>query len=243
MQLKIGIYAFAVGSNKITAGRRVLVNKGGQLYAYELHWQIHGYLYCNGQADASAQIAALNLALSIPYQNVALYNDDGSLSGTVMQNQGSTTGVLVVDGPNYPLGEYGAIYSTEVPFDFSVRAEFPFTGTANLLLDFHEELHFAGGLPIFVCKPSLNTVAQRQRTAFREPYKATQQGSITGYLKYPTIPAPIWPNYLAKAPETARKSPERKGNVPAAYQGYTIDYAYTFESPYILSGTPNLWIK
>lgn len=134
----------------------------------------------------------------------------------------------------------GPEYATIRSFSFKASAEYPYAGTSNFLLSFHETLTFWGGGPIYCHRLAINGPPQKQMPYPASIYSCRQQGSVVGYQNYPTIPGAKFPFALKESPNISNKSPMRRGR---GYQGYQTDYSYMFESAAPLVATPSLWIS
>ena len=241
MQLKYGTsYSFDVNSVMITSRLETRVNAGGQPFAQTRHYHVTGYLSGDGQVALTQAENALKTALSVPFRDLALFNDDGSLSSEILLNAGSLTGVIVRN-LEFPKSE-GPEYATLRSFAFDASAEYPMNGTLSLLLSFTESISFSGGGPLYIHRPSLNALPQKQMTWRFTPYRATQRGEAVGYRAWPKPPPPRWGYALKQTPSITPTSPTRKG-LPGQYAEYKLTWAYEFEDARPLVGNPTLWIS
>lgn len=236
-----GSYQFANNAIVVASEVKTMMNSGGQPYAHQYTFKVKGYLGAAGdtQATITQKMSALHTALQRPYQNFIFRQDSGSPSATFLLNNTSVTGAVVIDGPNFAESR-GAEYSSQREFDFTVRAEYALTGTANLLLNFSERLSFHGTGPRFVVKEAVIGLPQKQQVREHTVSYATQSGSAEGYTKYPNVPPPLWPTDLTEAPHIEYTSPDRMGR---AYQCWRVSWNYSFASALPLVGRPNLWLS
>jgi hypothetical protein len=239
MELFYGTMGFGPNAASYTVSDEVAWNEGGQPYARKRRFEVQGRLFVDGQADASAKINALRNALDVQFLDLVFRHDDGTASADVLTNTGSSTGVRSL-GASFPEAE-GPEYATIRTFRCAFEAEYPLSGTAGLLLSFRETLTFRGGGAVYVVLPAISGGAQRQLVypAGGTAYEATQEGEAVGYLDWPVIPGPLFPDALKQAPEVSRASPKRVG---AGYQEYATRWSYAYESTVPLVGTPNLWL-
>ncbi len=218
---------------------RALINKGGQPYAIRRAITAEGYLAANGQDAITVAENTLKAALSVPYQDLIFFHDDATPSSEVLLNAGSISGVVVTDGPTFEQGQ-SPDYATIRTFRFTAEAEYPYPNSQALLLSFTESLTFWGGGPFYAHRRAVNGPPVKQQIWPATEYHCTQSGVIVGYLEYPTLPAPKFPQALKEAPRTTPKAPEKRS--PGRYQGYEVSYEYHFESASPLVGVPTLWI-
>jgi hypothetical protein len=234
---KFGTYAFANNSIELRVSHRPVLNDGGQPVEMMKRVDVMGYLDGEGAAAISQAASALVTALSIPYQDFLLYQDDNTPSDTSLYNAGSLTGVVVKD-IDFPDGRAGE-YVTYRKFRFAVEASYPFNNTQSALRSFHERITRSGGGYRDVWRPSLNGTPQRQRVYRATVYTTIQEGQAVGFLATPLRPPPKWPQYLVEAnPQTSEDSPERRGNL---YTDFAISWRYEFQSDVPLLGAPTFW--
>jgi hypothetical protein len=248
MQLSYGGTPIS-GANQcmVTSDLRTHLNEGGQPVEQERTYSVTGYLatavttgIAAQQADLAGQENALKALLALPYRDLILQNDDGSNSSELLLNSGSLTGVIIEDLA-FPRAE-GPEYATIRSFSFRARATYPYPGTGNLLWSWHESLRMWGGRPIYAMRRAINGPPQRQLIWPITEYAAAQSGEIVGYLAYPTVPAPLFPQALKEAPVIDPGSPKRRG-APNTWTHWPIRYSYSFESVGPLAGVPRKWVS
>ena len=237
MHLKWGTYTFDANSTLLSASARTQFNRGGQPYSLLRSFTVNGYLSADGQAAITLAENTLKTALAVPFKDLVLYHDDGSASSEILPNAGSISGVKVTQGPTFST-TMGPEFATLRSFQFTAEAEYPLSGTASLLLDFHETLSFSGGGAVYAMRRAINGPPQRQLVYAQTEYRCTQQGMAIGYASYPVVPGPKFPAALRESPRIDRKAPQRMGN---GYQGYEVAWSYVFESVGPLVGVPTLW--
>jgi hypothetical protein len=237
MLLKWGSYPFTANECDVKA-RSEVKKAGGKPYARRTSMHVAGRFYCSGQSDATSKQNALINALAVNYQDLILYQDDNAVSATLLTSAGSFGGVVITDGPNFEENE-GAEYATQRSFSFTAEAEYPFSGTDNILLSFEETLSFSGGGPKVVFRPNVYGPFQKQTVYPQTTYKVVQSGSAVGYKTRPAIPPPIWPaDENRDMRESSAKTPER---MALRLGNYAVSWTYHFESINPLIGSPNIW--
>lgn len=239
MRITYGSYQCDENATTLQSSQRTNINNGGQPYSVTRRFDVQGYLAGSSQAAIATAQAALKAALDVPYQDLKLLLDSGANSADVLLNQGSISGVKIVEGPSFT-DTMGPEYATLRSFRFSAEAEYPLSGTALILLDWQETLTFSGGGPIYTHRPAINGPPQKQLVYPASVFRCQQQGQAVGYLAYPLPSPPKFPSALMQAPEIRRTAPKRKG--PGRHEGYTISWSYSFESGSALVGLPTLWV-
>ncbi len=244
MYLKWGSYTFDDGACKIATSGGLVFNEGGQPLSQRRRVDVDGYLSANGQVACTLAMSALETALARQYQDLILYNDDGSVSATALLNSSSISGVRVVSSPSYPDWK-GNERNQFVRFTFAVEAEYPLSNTQNMLVSFRERLSFSGGGPRRVVMEALDTLPQTQTVRLFTAYQVIQQGQAVGYRATPAAPQSIWPDALMESPNFDYDSPTRAGgfgSVPAKYKDFFVSWRYLHKSPTPLTGSPSLWL-
>lgn len=240
MYIKYGSYQFAAGAVEPIISREPVRNAAGFVIGIKVSVELRGYLDGTSQSEITAATIALENAFKVPFQNLIMYQDDGSESATVLKNANSLTGVRVVSGPNFPTGKNSEGLNIRT-FEIKLEAEYPVIG-GQFLMDFTEQIAFSGGGPKFIHRPNLLGIPQKQLVYPNTVYRAVQSGHSVGYLGYPTTPPPIWPSALMEAPDKTIVTPKRVGFGPTAYREFAVSWNYRFESAFPLVGLPNLWV-
>lgn len=244
MQLFLGSYAFPVNGALVTTRTTIERSQSGRPLAWLQSIDVVAFLFPVG-AGASNQEKLTNaegllrIALSKPYQDLALKTDSGSLTGTCLINAKSISGVVVTDGPNFEDGmtpEYVAIRTAR----FKAEARYLFSGTADALVNYQESITVTGnGGPIRKWRIPVNAPPIRQETTKYSIIRTVQQGSAIGYTKYPIPPAPIYGTEFLQNETTAvqEQSPTPMGR---GWLNYPITWNYVYESSKPLVGRPRL---
>ncbi len=129
MQVKYGGTTFAMNEAQVKTAS-VFINDANDLPVLRRDTvRIKGYLNntdpANSQTTLTNQIIALNSELTKPFQDLYVFQDDGTtLSAIRLMNTGSTSGVHIVDGPNYPDGA-GYDYGSYRVYEFAMECEYP----------------------------------------------------------------------------------------------------------------------
>lgn len=239
MQLAYGSYQFTIGATKI--GTKVSVRRNGYGRPFErtVMLAVKGTIFASGQTASSTAQNALMTALATPYQDLILYQDDGSESATVLKSTGSISGVRIIDGPHF-LGEQGFEYGQGREFEFKAEAVYPFSGTDSLLLSFREQIEFHGGGPLYTVRPAKRGPAQRQQIYQQTAYVAIQTGEAYAYRDYPANPRNIWPAKQKQAPIITLIGGTRVGE--STYENFGKSWRVIYESEVALAGSPTLWV-
>lgn len=239
--MKWNTYLFPV--NGVRAASKISLRRSdaGIPYAYAGTVRVSGYLEGSGQADLTTKQLALEAALKTP-GDLTLLQDSGAPSATRLTNTNAISGVMVIDGPDFP-GDTGGEYGNYRKFEFTVWGEFPIAGVnTHVVLSFNETLVRMGGGPFRVSKRSPNANAPQIQTVFREgqvEYKLTQSGQAVGYLRYPAFPPPLFPGNLEDSPVLRHMSPHRNGQ---GYEKWGIAWEYKFiANGDVLQAFPNIW--
>jgi hypothetical protein len=238
LQLKLGQYEFDSNACFISTRMETVWSAGGEAIAYRYLWTVEGYLSGSSQTDLTTKALALETQLKRQDLDLIFYRDDGGESANFLHSRGSMTGIRITRGPDFT-NRNGSEYATERTFSFEAEAEYPTRNDSSVLMSWEEELETGGGYPLIIHRPAINAPPQKQIVFQQMPYTATQSGAIVGYLKYPSVPPPLFPAHLKEAPVIHRRSPERRK--PGNHQGFSVTYRYVFESATPLVGLPTLW--
>jgi hypothetical protein len=237
VQWRLGSYLFPAGCVSFRTQRQTLRNGAGVPYSERATITLAGVLFGDSQAAIAFQMAALEAAVRVPYQDLVLVRDDGG-PGAGLLNATSTTGVVCTQGPSWD-GD-GANFSTFINFQgLTFEADYPLTtGQANVLVAFTESVRVTGGLAqIAWLRPSTGPVI-RQRVTDATEYRVTQRGTAVGFLDYPAVPPPLWPDAL-EGQDITYDDPELQG---AQFRNFKVSWAYEFGSADPLPGAlPTRW--
>lgn len=242
MQLYHGTYAFPIGAASISTN--VLPEWGavGQILRTIHTWDIETTLQvstteqsvADAQTEMAARIAEFKAAITLPYRDLVLYQDNGQPSAMVLRNSGSLTGVRLTrySEPTTEGAENDLYRTIRVSFE----ASYPFLGgVANPIVSYQETLEFSGGLPLYEVYPSINGNNQEQLIYPREPYACVQSGTAVGYLDYPPFPLPLFQHGRIRRAKTGG---EQQGLIVT---NWGIRWNYEFKSVTPLNGVPHVW--
>lgn len=236
MYLAYGSYVHASGETTLSILKTVLRSEIGTRIGFTEQWKISGFIQASNVANLTAALYLLETAYSVDGNNIALYNDDGSLTQHFMLTNNTQGGVRVVDF-SYPDG-YGGEYTTYRKYSVTLEGRF-ITAARNQIVAWLETLSFTGdGGPRFVMQQPLIGTPQKWQTASQTPYQCTQSGTSVMTFDYPTPPGPLFP----QAEHHDRRRIERKGPeiIFGAFQNYGVSWQYEFESTSPLFGDPTL---
>jgi hypothetical protein len=237
VQLKWGSYPFDVDGVRVATMSERLLSENQVPYGTRTTFRVSGWMLGSGQSDLSAKQRLMEIALRNQYQDLILYQNDNARSATTMLNADANGGLVVTAGPNFP-GEEGAEYATQRRFDFEVTGEFFFAAAQTLILNFSESLSFDGGGEVYIMKPAVEGLSQRQLVWENFHQTVIQRGRAVGLIREPVIPPSIWPFALTKKPRYDYQSPRRIRN---GYQEIEVSWEYVHEWPTPLVGRPNIW--
>lgn len=240
MQLKIGSYAFTANSCWVTVRREFVLNEADIPYVERIELDIEGFLFGTGQSDLTTKENALVTmieSLQAAGKDVSLNRDDGKQSGVYLRHRTSLTGVLCMRGPSF--GEKtGAEYAVQRKYSFTLRADYPIINTRTALISFSEKMDFSGGGPVYIYKDAINGPPQKQLSVFQKPYQLIQSGEAYGFLAYPRVPPPAFPECLMQEPEIGKITPNRSGDT---YKKFGMKWSYVMQSVAPLFAVPTLW--
>lgn len=243
MRLKYGNYTHDDYEASVKISRKANYDDGGRVKSWTERWMVEGFLQADTQALLFAKIRLLNAAYAYDGGNIGLYTTAGAATSHVLLSSTTIGGTKVIDGPNYPENK-GPELGLYRSYSVTVEGEILNLAVANTILNFTESLTIEGGGARDLFLQPLVGLPVRQRVATNTPYKATQQGTIVGYLSYPSVPAPLFPGLeFQDKRRVIKKSPKRDGPPQTpVYTMFPIDYYYYFESATPLFGQPNRWI-
>lgn len=228
MQAFYGNYAFPPNSVIPQTRKRLVRGANGLPASTEVAVECSGEIIAAGQRATVAACAALERALAVPFRDFVIRCDDGSVAVS-LPNATALGGVLVTEGPDYPKGD-GAEFATGRAFRFVVSATYPLQAGQLILLTYEETVTFRGGGPQVVFMEPVNGPSIPQLAKEATAFYATQAGTATGLLAYPTPPRPLWPGALlggTEAPVVARTTPAVQTGLR---QQFRVTWQYNFGS-------------
>jgi hypothetical protein len=221
------------GAANLTWGRRLLRNKAGVGYGFEVEVTAGSLgLACAGAADAAVKAAMVAEILSIP-------NGDLVFDGVRFATDAATLdGIRCVEGPVWS-NRPGANGETYLEYAATWSWSY-FTASAPRLQFFTETVTVTGGTQQPVERGILNGPNIIQAIITAQCWRAVQAGQQVGISARYADPGPIWPALIVDQSITNR-SAERMGN---AYVNYFTGWQYQFLSPPALPliPLPNEWL-
>jgi hypothetical protein len=222
---------------------KVIWNAGGQALAIDKTFSVEGYIYGDMQAQITAQMVALQNALSIQNQTLVLLQDTGAPSATLLTPAGAISGVQVHGGPSFPRYQ-GAEYATYRWFTATFYASYPFGNARAFLMDFHEQVEVWGGPSKYASRESITPGGgQVQMVYAATNFHCRQSGEAIGYLSYPPTAPPLFSIPTLVPPKISRRSPRRRST--GSYQEFPITWEFEWASPgplQVATIVPNLWV-
>jgi hypothetical protein len=240
MILQCGGYRHAQDECEVVRMLDREIGPGGEIIKIRRSWQISGQLQAADYLTLQVAKAVLEAAYAQPYPDMILWHNDQATVHDSILNAGSTSGVRVISGPNYPTGK-GAQGGTFIDYTVSVEATYE-AAVANteLLESFQETVSESGGGRRIVVVDTVDDDPVPQLLNRRTKYKYTQSGQAVGRFGYPPPPPPNWPGWENEAERSiTRVGPRREGR---NLTGYSVSWSYVFESPEPLEGLPNVWV-
>lgn len=233
MILKYGTYSHASGEASIVVEKKVNESETGVKISFTETWTITGWLHADDTAGLTTAILALESAYGVNGYDLGLYLDDGATVTAHYMQTALARGGTRVKSLKYPKGD-GAEYTTYRQYEIIVEAEFPM-GNAGITA-YEETVTLTGGGPLYVFLETLTGPPQKQLVKQQTTYKATQAGSATGDIAYPSIPAPLWPDAEHVTRRSIAKMHPRIAR--QTLTDYTVSWSYEFESSTPLIGSP-----
>jgi hypothetical protein len=241
VQIRWGNTFLEANGAGLTVARRGVENAANVVYRTEVVAAVEGWL-TGTQAQLIAKCAALERGLAVPYQDLVLIANDGTIA-LRLANAGSMTGTRVLGGVDYPdSGRGSAEFVNRRLFRFAVSATYPLVA-GPVLLDFLETVEDSGGGPVIDFQRPVNAAPIPVQIYPAVEFRATQQGfAVSRALTpnaYPVPPGPLWRGLLLQTP-TFRKSGRR---VSAQEWELRVEWAYQFGSATAFLGglPPNVW--
>lgn len=192
MHIKYGEYTHDTNECTIAISRRGLYTEDGSRYGYRDRWEITGMLQAASQGALTGAIDGLKAAYAENGLDIGLYTDSGSATSHSITSEDTTTGTLVMEGPDFPEGE-GAEYTTFRHYRIVLEAET--TGdTGGLLVSYQETLLYRGtGGPVWRYLPVLTGPPQQQMLQQQSTRWLFQRGRAEQAVTYPARPGPLLP--------------------------------------------------
>lgn len=220
-------------------------NDAHQLIDLRRRWEISGQLHGNTSAEIITAKAALEAAYAIPYQDLILYLDDGSTIHDSLLNRGSSTGVKIIAGPDYPV-DRGAEGGTFLTYAIVAEAAYEFNqpqagggSDPDRLESWTETIAVSGGGPRYAMVEVVDGPPVRQLIVGQTKTRIMQSGQAVGRRRHPSPPTPALPDWENPAErQITQVSPGQEGQQAT---GYTTTWSYVFEGPGLGAPEPNPW--
>lgn len=234
MRLRIGNTLLAANSTDVVVSIRATFGMYGNPLTYIHTLNASGSLDGDTQALCAAAEATFRAAVSVPYQDVALLLDDGTVSPSALANAGSTSGVRLLS-LNFPNTWGGAEYATVRGWQATWECEY-LVGL-DQLVDYTETVTIVGnGGPRRAVTETINTAPVEEILSLLTPFRATQTGRAVGLLSYPTPGRVLWPAALQN-PDTAVSRETPKPNAQKNLE-FAVSWNYSYLSATQLDGKP-----
>lgn len=240
MRIRVGSYRFNLAASELSITSDPVLNAMKVAVAIETTWAIKTKLR-NPTGDAKQfyrYLREFEAACSVNGRDVVLEHTDGTPSYHMLLNSQAIGGVRCTKFPSFPTGARGeAINYRSIEVEY--RATQPL-GSSQYMA-FNEQITIRGGGARFGCREVNIGPGVRQQLRTATTCFATQSGSATGYLQYPSPPPAIWPFALTdEYGDLTLNSPSTIGqSFNAMQQDYTISWSYSFAFPTRLSGVPH----
>lgn len=237
MQIRWGNAFLEVDGAIMATAKRTVENAANVPYEMQVIASIEGW-WTGTTPQLVAKCAAFENALAVPFKDLVLAGDDGSIIQR-LANAGSTTGTRCLEGPDYPRNT-GAELVNYRYYRFSITANYPL-GTGPILLDYLETVETSGTGPVTDFQLPAKGPPIPVQLYSATPGRMTQQGyAVTQGLSpvsYATPPNPLFPSSLLVAP-TFKRSAKRSG---AQKWECRVEWAYSMGAIGALTGLPNAW--
>jgi len=222
-----GQYSFQVNGVEFTTRTDCIRTAGNRPYKNRTVLNGKGVLLAIGSQPLSALQLQLEAALNQVGGNFILYDDNNAATSIRLLSTGAEPPGVVVTDYSFPESQSGDLVTGRA-FQFTAEATYPNSGSAGAIIDYTESISQVGnGGPQVNWQNAFNGPPIPVRTYQFTMIQVVQQGSATGYLAYPTPPAPVLPPAYQQNQQQAveRKTPKPNGTE------YTINWKYVFQYP------------
>lgn len=250
MQLKYGTYTFAANGVTCQTNTQPQHNAAGMVATLVTAMTVTGDLLApsgstNPQHDLTVMQLALEAALTIPYQDLILFDDNNVRTATLLTNANTLSGVRLMEGATFDAGRSTGEYAVKRAFSFKMSVEYLYPRRLTPLQSFSESVSYSGGMPIRQMCRAVNKPPIDQIVWPYTEYEATQSGEAVGLISWPfggpkNMPLLLFPaGMLRAAPEITPSGPDRVG--PAGYKNYKVRWVARYASVSPLIAAPTLW--
>lgn len=150
--------------------------------------------------------------------------NNGGQSGWWLDGVTSLTGIRIKNFSDTQKDP--SAYVTHLAFSLQLEAEYPLPGIDDVMA-YREEITISGnGGPTYAIVPVFQGPPHRYQLTESSPLVITQSGQAVGFSGYPSVNAPLWPEYEnGPARQIKRGSPEREGQ---NFTEFPVSWGYTF---------------
>lgn len=201
----------------------------GRVLRHRRSVEVTGPIYGDGQIALSRAEALARQALSVPYQDLVFFADDGTPTSLSLYTRDSLSGVTVVSGPHFDRPD-GPDFVNMRTCRFTAEGEFVAPAAAGALVSWQQTMSRQGnGGPSRRWRFPVNAKPIRQIVSPHSLVRVTQSGRAVGHLARPAPAAPLIPReYLVnEADAVTEESPRPVG--PGAWVEWPVRWSYSFE--------------
>lgn len=243
MQLFWGSYSFP--TNQAACTMRLTDIRGDNRRELRRVMSVNVRATLDGSTQAELTLAErlCRAALSRPYLDLVLKQDNGSPSGIQLINQTSLSGVRIVDGPHFPEA-LTPEYVNSRTVEFTAEAEYVVAGSENAIISWEESVSVMGnGGPDYVMRFPINAGGIPQEVSPTSSIITTQRGRAVCHTKEPPLPRPMFPMTMTRYSFPMNKNCGYEYGSPKAigrgWVEYPLTWQYQWHSTKILKGKPN----
>jgi hypothetical protein len=224
MYIKYGNYQHEANECTVAISQRGLYTEDGSRYGYRDRWEITGRLQAADQSALTSAINAMRIAYATNGHDLGLYTDAGAATSHSIDSSATTTGTMVVEGPDFPEGT-GAEYTTFRNYRIVIEAETTGSG-GGTLVSYQQTLTYRGtGGPLWAYLPVLVGPPQQQMLQQQSTRWLYQRGRAEQLVTYPAIPGPILPAAEhADQREWTQETLSDGSNRKVSTWSYTMEY-------------------
>lgn len=237
---QFGNYKHAVAETEIDFQRRAVASDTGEIIYVTTSIDIQGTLIAATQTALHKAIGQLQDAYATGGKDAILRFPNGSATHIKLLTADCLGGVRVTMPPSFPSNRDGS-YTTWINYRLQLEGDVFVEATENTIA-FSETTVFSGGGPEYGHLRPLNAPPIKVMLRSHSVFRCVQSGQAEGLLYRPTMPAPLFPDALMKAPEQRLTSPKRRGfGDDLTLMRFQTAWTYEFESASPLIGRPHSW--
>lgn len=231
------------------------LNVAGQTLTVRRRWDVRGQLQAADSVAVTRAKVLLEAAYSRQFLPAVLYLNDGRTVHDALTNRGSTTGVRVVAGPDFPVGR-GAEGSTFLTYSLALEVAFEFSAPANAdgsggggqdatdpnrLESWTETISVTGGGPRYAIVEVVSGAPVRQLLNEQTKVRVVQRGQAKGFRQYLAPPGPLFPAAENAAERVVEQSSPERPSAVGQPTGYPVSWTYVMEGAVLGAPDPNPW--